>query len=80
MTFDLEEWLEAFVSSMHTTPEEFARLYILEVFPVAVQISDLSGIEDDKITVRSTQTYTIRRLTPEEMAAEEQLKLTQGAN
>jgi hypothetical protein len=80
VSFDIEEWINSLVASVHTTPEEFARLYILEVHPVAVQISDLTELESNEIRVKSTQTYVIRRKTPEEMAAEEQPKLTQGVN
>lgn len=81
MTFDLEEWLEAMVEAMKISPEEFSRLYILDVEPVEIQALDLSDVvSGDKIIYRTTQTYTVRRKTAEEMAADEKTALTQGEN
>jgi len=73
LEFDKEEFLNDFIASLHTTPEEFARLYILEEYPIELIMS-----ETGEITVKLTQKFNIRRKTEAEMAEDILCAITQG--
>ena len=81
LAFDKEEWLESLVNSLHTTPEEFARLYVLEEYPMEMTMSDFTDFDiPDDYVFRYSQEFHIRRKTPEEVAEDFSHSITQGEN
>ena len=80
--FDKEEFLEALINAVHTTREEFERLYILEEYPVEIKLEDFTDMPDLNTAYKVTtkQEFHIRRKTPHEMADDVSHSLTQGEN
>lgn len=76
MDFDKEQFLSDMVAYMRTTPEEFARLYILEEYPMEVAMVDT----DTELSFKVRQEFKIRRKTQEEMREDISRHITQGEN
>lgn len=81
MDFDKEQWLEDLVNSMHTTPEEFARLYVIEEYPMEMSMADLIDLDvPDSYVFSYRQEFHVRRKTQEEMTEDVSHHITQGVN
>ena len=81
LNFQKEEWLEDLVASLHITPEEFARLYVLEEYPMEMSMADFTDFDiPDNYVFSYKQEFHIRRKTLEEMLGDQSHIITQGEN
>lgn len=76
----VEDMLRGAIAALHTTPEEFARLYVLEEYPIEFTGMDFSDLGESNYLLQIRRQYKIRRKTPEEMAEDISRSLTQGEN
>jgi hypothetical protein len=77
--FDKERFLDDLVASVHTTREEFERLYILEEYPIDILQIDFTDCNSPTEYIFVTkQEFHIRRKTAEEIVGDQSHLITQG--